>query len=741
MDNSQRLRTFSTAPVFFTAISTILGAILFLRLGFAVGTLGYLGVLFIIIIGHLVTIPTALAISEIATNQKVEGGGEYFIISRSFGLNIGATIGISLFFSQAISIAFYVIAFTEAFEPVFNWLRDTHDINLPRQAISLPAMAVLSTLILSRGANLGIKALYVIVGILFIAILFFFLGSPEYTPSHSSTFLFFEFRNTNDFFIVFAIVFPAFTGMTAGVGLSGDLKKPSRSIPLGTISATLIGMFLYVLITWKLTVSASPDDLLSEQLVMGRIAVLGWLIIPLGLAASTISSALGSVMVAPRTLQALASDRSFPNKWVNRALSAGKGATMEPFNASLITCLIAFIFVALGDVNAVARIISMFFMVTYGSLCLISFLYHFGSDPSYRPTFRSRWYLSLLGFLMCLWLMFKMDTLYAFIAIAAMVGLYNLIGYYNKGRRGLQFIFQGVLYQINRSIQIYLQKAGIVRIRQEWRPSVVCISSSSFEREEAFYVLDWISHKYGFATYIHLIEGYFSKASNDEAKIVLDKLLSKFGGLKSNVYLDTLISPSYTSALAQIVQLPGISGMENNMILFEFNKDNPQNVGRIVENIDLIRAGMYDVAILGSSYKRIRYDNGIHIWIKTTDSDNASLMILLGYIISGHPLWRNSKISIFSIVKKEDSENSRANLVEMMKSGRIPISEKNIEIIWHDENVSTRKIIEKRSSDAGLTLLGFHSERVRHDKEQAFLGYEKMGNILFVNASSRKEIY
>ena len=741
MDNNQRLRTFSTAPVFFTAISTILGAILFLRFGYAVGTLGYLGVFFIILIGHAVTIPTALAISEIATNQKVEGGGEYFIISRSFGLNIGATIGISLFLSQAISVAFYVIAFTEAFEPLFNWVRDTHGIALPRQAVSLPAMAILSTLILSRGANLGVKALYVIVGMLFLAILLFFLGSTDYSPSKSSVLLLFDFRNTDSFFLVFAIVFPAFTGMTAGVGLSGDLKDPSRSIPLGTISATLIGMFLYVLITWKLTVSASPDDLTGEQLIMGNIAVLGWLIIPLGLAASTISSAIGSVMVAPRTLQALASDQAFPLRKINRYLSSGKGVTLEPFNASLVTCLIAFIFVALGDVNAVARIISMFFMVTYGSLCLISFLYHFGSDPSYRPTFRSRWYVSLFGFLMCLWLMFKMDTLYAVMAIAAIIGLYNLIVYYNKGRRGLQFIFQGVLFQVNRSIQIYLQKMGIARIRQEWRPSVVCVSSSTFEREEAFYLLDWISHKYGFATYIHLIEGYFSRASDEEARTIHAKLMDKFSGLKSNVYIDTLISPSYTSALAQIIQLPGISGMENNMILFEFSKNKPDNVGRIVENIDMIRAGGYDVAILGSDYKRIRYDQGIHIWIKSTDYDNASLMILLGYIINGHPSWRKSKIQIFSIVKQGEAENSRASLVEMMRSGRIPISEKNIEIILHDENVSTHSIIQQKSSDAGLTMLGFHSERVKHDKENIFLGYEKMGNILFVNATSRKEIY
>lgn len=111
---------FGTAPVFFTAISTILGAILFLRFGYAVGTTGFFGGLLIIILGHLITIPTALAISEISTNTRVEGGGEYFIISRSFGLNIGATIGIALFFSQAISVAFYVIAFTETFEPFLN---------------------------------------------------------------------------------------------------------------------------------------------------------------------------------------------------------------------------------------------------------------------------------------------------------------------------------------------------------------------------------------------------------------------------------------------------------------------------------------------------------------------------------------------------------------------------------------------------------------------------------------------
>jgi len=93
---SDKIKKFGTAPVFFTAFSTLLGAILFLRFGYAVGTLGLFGVVLIILLGHMVTIPTSLAISELATNKRVEGGGEYFIISRSFGLNIGATIGIAI---------------------------------------------------------------------------------------------------------------------------------------------------------------------------------------------------------------------------------------------------------------------------------------------------------------------------------------------------------------------------------------------------------------------------------------------------------------------------------------------------------------------------------------------------------------------------------------------------------------------------------------------------------------------
>ncbi len=739
MANSKK-KGFGTLPVFLTAISTILGAILFLRFGFAVGMLGFWGVILIILLGHSVTIPTALALSELATNQRVEGGGEYYIISRSFGLNIGATIGISLFFSQAISVAFYVIAFTEAFEPVFNRLNEQYNLNLPRQVISLPAMGLLTYMIIKRGAGSGVRILYIVVGIIFVAIVCFFLGRPDYVPLRGIMYFGKGGYDFSGFFIVFAIVFPAFTGMTAGVGLSGDLRNPGRAIPLGTTLATIIGAVIYIFIAWKLFVSASPEELAGEQLIMSKIALYGGIVIPLGLAASTISSAIGSVMVAPRTLQALAVDRAFPLRRINLWLSRGKGEMNEPVNASLVTCLIAFVFVAAGNVNAVASIISMFFMVTYGSLCLISFLFHFGADPSYRPVFRSRWYISLLGFLMCFWLMFKINTPYAILAIVLLALLYAGISGYHKDRKGLEAIFSNAIFQFSRNIQIYLQKRRYAVGKVRWRPSTICVSNSTFERGNALRLLNWVSYRHGFGTYIHFINDYFSKSTRDASMGIMQKLLALTSDKRNHIYVDTIISPSYTSAIAQVIQIPGVSGMENNSMLLEFDKKNPVNLKQIIENFALIEAARYDVGILGSSPRDFKPRNGIHIWIRHIDFNNANLMILFGYIISSHPDMRKSHLKIFEVSLDEDVDATRKKLLEMIQSGRLPISERNIEILRPDDKTNIKALVNMHSSNAALCIVGFHSEQLRHDGEKVFLGYDNTGDILFVNARELQDL-
>jgi len=221
---------------------------------------------------------------------------------------------------------------------------------------------------------------------------------------------------------------------------------------------------------------------------------------------------------------------------------------------------------------------------------------------------------------------------------------------------------------------------------------------------------------------------------------VLDKLVEKAEMRKNNVYIDTLISPSYTSAIAQTIQLPGISGMDNNMMILEYDKSNPEELDQIIDNFKLVKAGNYDVCILGSSHKRFNFQNGIHVWIRSFDYQNSNLMILLSYIISGHPDWQKSKIKIFDISKEEDQEQTRESLLELIKSGRIPITEKNIQIIKKDENVSSKVLINKYSADAGLTIIGFRAEHIKAYGLELFAGYELVGDMLFVNSHRQKEI-
>ncbi|TRX62099.1 amino acid permease [Fulvivirga sp. M361] len=738
MNIKESKANFGTAPVFFTAISTILGAVMFLRFGYAVGNVGFIGTLGIVLFGHLVTIPTAMAIAEIATNQKVEGGGEYYIISRSFGINVGAAIGFALYLSQAISVAFYIIAFAEAFDPVLVWIGDFWKVDyIEKRLISLPAVIILSIVMIKKGANLGMKALYVVVAILILSLIFFFMGTTDYQQNLQKL----DWSNTivdsDNFFLVFAIVFPAFTGMTAGVGLSGDLKDPKKSIPVGTLAATVIGMIIYVCIAYKMAISVSPEDLNADQLIMSKVAIWGP-IIPIGLACATISSALGSIMVAPRTLQALAGDRVFPIPLINRWLSKGKPVTNEPINATIITSALAIFFVAIGDVNAVAEIISMFFMITYGSLCLISFLQHFAADPSYRPSFKSKWYISLLGAILCIYLMFQMNAPYALVSILFMTSVYFFVTYTSKSKEGLAKIFQGVIFQLSRRLQVFLQKAE--KGEDNWRPSVICISPDFFHRPTAFQLMRWLSHRYGFGTYLHYINGYLSKDSHKKAQEELQRLLKVSGASKSNVFIDTLISPSFTSAVAQAMQLPSVSGKDINMILFEFSKHEPDNLTDIMENFTLVKSAEFDICILASSDKEYGFSQSIHIWLTPNDLKNSSLMILLGYIIMGHRDWKHAEIKIFAVVRKNEISEQEQKLLALIKAGRLPISPKNIAIIKHNEDVSTKDIINGRSKDADLTIVGFRAEAVKQLGTELFAGYEEIGNVLFVNATKVKEI-
>lgn len=739
------------AAVFLTAFTTILGAIMFLRFGYAVAHVGLLETWAIVILGHLVTIPTAMAIAEIATNQRVEGGGEYYIVSRSFGIPIGASIGLGLYLARAISVAFYMIAFAEAFVPLLAYVEQNSGIVVrdPRW-ISGPGLVLLFLLLYFRGVKTGAVLLYAIVAVLFASLLLFFMGEPLDSVQQAAVpfneVLYRRISDPDSFFVVFAIIFPAFTGMTAGVGLSGDLENPGRSIPVGTLAATILGMIVYLALPVKLAISATPEELAGDQLIMSQIAAWGP-IIPAGLACATLSSALGAIMTAPRTLQAMAQDRIFVSPAVNRSLAHIHRANNEPRNALVLTFAVAMVFIVIGDVDFVAGIITMFFMLTYGSLCLVSFVEHFAADPSYRPTFQSRWYISLFSAVLCFWLMFQIQAAFALVSLVVSVLIHAAITQANPGMRGIANIFQGVIFQVSRRLQVFLQKSTQDEEpdenRENWRPAVVCLSERSFERFDAFDLLRWISHTYGFGTYIHLIRGYLSRSTRLEADDALARLVRIANISKSNVFFDTIVSPSYTTAVAQILQLPGVSGKDNNMTLFEYPKEDPSQLEDVITNYQLINATDFDILILGSSPRKFGYHRDIHVWITEADYENANLMILLAYIILGHSDWRNGVIKIRYITPPERMNEERERLTSLVRQGRLPISPSHITLIprAHDEDRSVKDIVNENSGDADLTIVGFRGELLKHKKNTEFFeGYDQVGNILFVNTTQRKEI-
>ncbi|MGB3138448.1 MAG: Na-K-Cl cotransporter, partial [Nodosilinea sp.] len=376
---SEGLGTFG--GVFTPSILTILGVIMYLRFGWVVGHVGLWQTLLIVTISTAITLLTGLSISAIATDQVVRAGGAYYMISRSLGIETGGAVGIPLYLAQAFSVALYTLGFAESLTRVFPVL--------PQTLVAL-ITTVLIAILAIKSADVAIKAQYFIMAAIAVSLISLMLGhSIEPTSLPAS-----ETPGSVGFWAVLAVFFPAVTGIMAGVNMSGDLKDPQRSIPYGTLAAIGVGYVIYMTIPIALVRWADPFTLVADPLVMRNIARWGDTIL-LGVWGATLSSAIGSILGAPRVLQALARDGILPS-WL-RWLGRGHGPMDEPRMGTLFTLGIALAAVSVGDLNLIAPVLTMFFLTTYLVLNVSAGLETFLQSPSFRPTFKVHWSLSLLG--------------------------------------------------------------------------------------------------------------------------------------------------------------------------------------------------------------------------------------------------------------------------------------------------------------------------------------------------------
>lgn len=383
MDESSSPRFGTFAGVFRPVLLTILGALLYLREGWLVGNAGLGGALLVIAAAYVITGTTALSISSIATNLRVKAGGAFAIISAALGLEAGGAIGVPLFLAQTISSVMYLYAFAEGFGYVVQ--------GAPLMLTASLAFVGVGAIVLAS-ASLAARAQAVMLIVVAVAVSSAWGGwgvHPVQVPPGIGRF------PEASLLECFALFFPAATGIMVGVGMSGNLEKPTRSIPVGTMSAWAVSLFVYgTAAVWYGTV-VPRDELLTNKLAMVDYALVGPLVL-MGLLSSTLMAALSSLVAAPRLLQAMAAHGVVPGAtWLQQE------ANGEPRNATLATLALATLGLGAGSLDAIAPIITSFFIMTYLAVNLVVALEQSLGMVSWRPRFRIPTWIPVLGVTAC----------------------------------------------------------------------------------------------------------------------------------------------------------------------------------------------------------------------------------------------------------------------------------------------------------------------------------------------------
>lgn len=684
-DAAAKARFGTFAGVFTPNVLTILGIIFFLRTGWVVGEAGLLGALIIVLIANFISLFTGLSLASVSTSMDVKVGGTYYIISRSLGLEIGGAIGIPLYLSQAISVAFYIIGFVEAFVSTFPG----YD---PQILASL--IVLFFGLLAYIGADFILRIQFGILALLGLALISLFTGSwgetvaVNWMPSAAAEV---------PFWSVFAVFFPAVTGIAIGVSMSGDLKEPTKSIKNGTLASIGVTAIIYIGATIWLARHATPVELVNNNMIMEKIA--RWpIFILLGVWAATLSSALGSVLAAPRTLQALAYDRVVP-----KSFGSQLGSKTEPRMAVLITTAIALSVVWMGSLNFVATIITMFFLNTYGMINLTAGIERMVGNPSYRPQFKVPGAISILGAVGCYAAMFLIHWVATIVAIIISFGVFFLLEHRSL-QRTWGDIRSGFWYAVTRYGLLNLQKKPMRA--KNWRPNIVVFTGQPHNREHLVEVSEWLSMGRGVVTFFQLIVGEVEEVSTSELKEAAEYHIQKYiRERKMTAFAESEVVPDFYHGALGVVQAHGIGGFIPNTILLGWS-DKSEN---FASQMKLLRG----IVHLRKSVVFLHYDEErgygdyrtIDIWWGGLGK-NAEFMLLLGHIITRHQQWHRSKIRVIRVIDKiEGKPQAEQNIRSILSKARVEAEPVIIARSEYD-HLTLSDIIHAQSNHTDLTLLG-----------------------------------
>lgn len=646
---SGKLGTFG--GVFTPSILTILGVIMYLRFGWVVGNVGLVGTLLIVVLATSITFLTALSVSAIATDQRVRIGGAYYMISRSLGVEVGGAVGIPLFIALALSVALYTVGFAESVAGVFPGV----DFKMAGiiTTIGVGILALIS-------AKFAIRAQYFIMLGIILSLLSLFFGKPieetEIEMWGAAS------EDSENFWVVFAVFFPAVTGIMAGVNMSGDLKDPAKSIPRGTFAAIGTGFLIYMTLPVILAMRVDAETLIADPLIMRQISYWGDAIL-IGVWGATLSSAIGSMLGGPRVLQALALDGVLP-KWL-RWLGWGSGKNDTPRAGTIFTMLLALVAVYLGNLNVIAPILTMFFLTTYGVLNAAAGIERLLDSPSFRPEFKVHWVFSIIGAIGCLIVMFLIHPLATVLAFVFVVTIFVWLK-----RRQLETAWGDV----SKGLYMALIRTGLMRLRQEaelktWRPHPLVLTGAPAKRWHLIELASAFTLNRGILTIATILPE--DKVSNDriismESKIrdFLDKR-----SVQALVRVTTGSNP-YTGA-EELVKSYGLGYLVPNTIILGDSEtlETRHLYCRMIAKFYEQQRNVVIVHDVGDIV--FREKKKIDLWWGGLKG-NGALMMILAYILQNNQSWLNAEITIKMVVQnKQAAESAHVNLERIIKKLRL----------------------------------------------------------------------
>ena len=702
--------------VFTPSILTILGVIMFMRASFVIGNAGVLAAIGILIAAKAITFSTGLSLSAIGTNMQVRGGGAYFLISRVLGPEFGGAIGMALFAALALSVPFYILGFTEALMLSFPEAE-------PFQLVITLVTAALILGVAFVGADWAIKTQFFIMAILVLAIVAFMGGAA----------LLFDFARLKEnlgpgyseipgkkesyysFWLIFAIYFPAVTGIDAGVNMSGDLEDPAKSLPRGTLAAVGVGFAVYLLqvilcggaFERQLLID-QPYGILKDNALFG----LGFVVVA-GVFAATLSSSLGSALGAPRVLQAVSRDDVLG---FLRPFAKGAAGTDEPRRALGLTAVITVAILVWAEfsrrtggaaLNSVAAVITMFFLYTYGMMNLAAFIEAFSKNPSWRPRFRFfHWSVALVGTVGCVAATFLIDWRAAIAAVLLIAGLLfylktrRFTGGYDDARRG--FVFSSLRKNL-------LRLSNMKEDSKNWRPTILVFSGNPGSRETLVSYGVWLEANLGVVILANVISGKLDAQHRNQAQKQLDTFCEE-RALQALPMV--MVSDDVGRGVEAVIQTAGLGPLQPNLVMFGWAVGSGRlgMLGRFLRTAAAMEKGclllkegadapilpLREAAAEGKAERR-------QIDVYWRGRQNGELMLLLAHLLTKNWEWSNASIRVLRVVPNEAGREPALGALEgLIHEARV---QAEAEVIVSD--MPFPRLLRETSSDAATVLLGF----------------------------------